>query len=305
MDKKESVNLRVLKRINSDIAELGKNIDDLNNNGIFWHIDEDNMREIFFVITGPEGTPYAYAPFFFKFTFPDNYPLIPPEGKFCTSDGQTRFNPNLYVEGKICLSILGTWSGPSWTPVMTIKTVIISIIGLVMSSEPLRNEPGLESSKKEDIDEYNDVVEFRSMKTAIIAQLNNCQECFKPLYDKIVERFRMDFVKIMAKIDKNLEKFKTPTMVKPRYGACALIDYVSLKNDMIELGRKFGCEIIPEKKVEEPKSEVMPSQKVGETEQITPKMSASNFEVGLEVEYMGNKYVIQMYKNGRKYWKKN
>jgi hypothetical protein len=27
-----------------------------------------------------------------------------------------RFNPNLYINGKVCLSLLGTWSGPSWNP---------------------------------------------------------------------------------------------------------------------------------------------------------------------------------------------
>jgi hypothetical protein len=29
---------------------------------------------------------------------------------------QVRFNPNLYSDGKVCLSLLGTWSGPGWIP---------------------------------------------------------------------------------------------------------------------------------------------------------------------------------------------
>jgi hypothetical protein len=33
-----------------------------------------------------------------------------------TGGGQVRFNPNLYNCGKVCLSLLGTWSGPSWQP---------------------------------------------------------------------------------------------------------------------------------------------------------------------------------------------
>ena len=28
------------------------------------------------------------------------------------SGGKVRFNPNLYNDGKVCLSILGTWAGP-------------------------------------------------------------------------------------------------------------------------------------------------------------------------------------------------
>lgn len=33
-----------------------------------------------------------------------------------TGNGSVRFNPNLYNCGKVCLSLLGTWSGPSWDP---------------------------------------------------------------------------------------------------------------------------------------------------------------------------------------------
>lgn len=37
--------------------------------------------------------------------------------KFLTTGGGcVRFNPNLYVCGKVCLSLLGTWSGPAWHP---------------------------------------------------------------------------------------------------------------------------------------------------------------------------------------------
>lgn len=308
MEKKSSaINLRVQKRINSDIQELGSNLKELNENGIYWHIDEDNLREIFIVITGQEGTPYANAPFFFKFTYPENYPLIPPEGKFCTSDGETRFNPNLYVEGKICLSILGTWSGPSWTPVMTMKTIIMSIIALVMSSEPLKNEPGWENASKQDIDEYNDVVEFRSLKVGIIDQLTNCQLCFRPMYEQMVERFKMDFMKIMERIERNLEKFKNPVVIKPRYGRQSKIDYSSLKTEMIELGKRLGASLPEPVKVIEPEPKLEPEQitTISVQQQIIPtKMPASGYELGLEVEYKGVNYKVQEFKSGKKYWKK-
>ena len=31
-----------------------------------------------------------------------------------TGDGMVRFNPNLYSDGKVCLSLLGTWHGEGW-----------------------------------------------------------------------------------------------------------------------------------------------------------------------------------------------
>jgi hypothetical protein len=40
-----------------------------------------------------------------------------PQVQFLTTGGGTvRFNPNLYNCGKVCLSLLGTWAGPSWQP---------------------------------------------------------------------------------------------------------------------------------------------------------------------------------------------
>ena len=305
MDKKVvSVNTKVLKRITSDISELGKNIEELNENGIYWHINEDNIKEIYLVITGSEGTPYADAPFLFKFEYPEMYPLVPPVGKFCTSDGRTRFNPNLYIEGKICLSILGTWSGPSWTPVMTIKTVIMSIIALVMNNEPLRNEPGWENAAKNEIDDYNNVIEYQSLRHGIINQLTNCQQCFQPLLGMMIERFKRDFSKIIDRIDRNSERIKGVTIIRPRYGNSGSgfeIDYIKLRKEMIELGERFGVRLEPklieEIKIEEPL--------LFEGKPITPKIPASNFEVGFMIKFEGDSYMVKENKNGKKYWRKN
>lgn len=53
--------------------------------------------------------------FYFTISCPSNYPNEPPKVKFHTTGGGTvRFNPNLYANGKVCLSILGTWSGNSY-----------------------------------------------------------------------------------------------------------------------------------------------------------------------------------------------
>jgi len=59
-----------------------------------------------------------------------------------------RLNPNLYETGKVCLSLLGTWSGEAgenWNPQSSnILQVLISIQGLVLVEEPFYNEPGFE-----------------------------------------------------------------------------------------------------------------------------------------------------------------
>lgn len=60
------------------------------------------------LVTGPSQTPYEKGFFHFFMRLPHNYPIQPPRVKFLTTGGGTvRFNPNLYANGKVCLSILG------------------------------------------------------------------------------------------------------------------------------------------------------------------------------------------------------
>ena len=110
---------------------------------IYYWADEADMRKGKAMMIGPEDTPYEGCPLLFSFLLPDDYPFSPPSVKIMTSDGDTRFHPNLYVTGKVCLSILGTWSGPKWSPVMTLSTVLSSIQSL-LEANPITNEPSFE-----------------------------------------------------------------------------------------------------------------------------------------------------------------
>merc|ERR1719387_1914454 len=98
------------------------------------------------MVVGPEKTPYALVPFFFDLALPAEYPREPPQAHFHAHYvGNERLNPNLYVDGKVCLSLLGTWSGPSWEPQKsTLLQVLVSLQGLVLVEEPYFNEPGHE-----------------------------------------------------------------------------------------------------------------------------------------------------------------
>ena len=63
--------------------------------------------------------------------------------------GGLRINPNLYDNGKVCLSLLGTWSGrgcEKWNPAQsTMLQVLVSIQALILNDKPYYNEPGYES----------------------------------------------------------------------------------------------------------------------------------------------------------------
>eukprot|EP01046_Picozoa_sp_COSAG06_P035838 COSAG06_NODE_3893_length_4797_cov_4.554066_2_plen_148_part_00 len=88
----------------------------------------------------------GHSVFFFDIFLPADYPNTPPSVSYF-SYGE-RLNPNLYETGKVCLSLLGTWSGEAgenWNPQSSnILQVLISIQGLVLVEEPFYNEPGFE-----------------------------------------------------------------------------------------------------------------------------------------------------------------
>ena len=64
------------------------------------------------LITGPDGTPYENGCFIFDILLGGNYNQGPPNVSCKTTKGDRyRLNPNLYACGKVCLSLLGTWSG--------------------------------------------------------------------------------------------------------------------------------------------------------------------------------------------------
>jgi ubiquitin-protein ligase len=135
------------KRLARELATVQS--EEMRKSGIYYWFDEANMRYGRAMILGPEGTPYAYCPLVFEVQFPADYPHSSPAVKILSSDGVTRFHPNLYVQGKVCLSILGTWTGPKWSAVMTISTVLSSIQSL-LEANPIVNEPGYEKLKPEE-----------------------------------------------------------------------------------------------------------------------------------------------------------
>ena len=73
------------------------------------------------------------------------FPQQPPS-VYYLSHGQ-RINPNLYENGKVCLSLLGTWTGRQscelWNPqTSSVLQVLVSIQGLVLCEMPYFNEAG-------------------------------------------------------------------------------------------------------------------------------------------------------------------
>ena len=112
---------------------------------IFVRHGESRLDLMKCTIIGPGGTPYENGVFEFDIYCPVEYPKIPPLVSFKGSDGVHGINPNLYADGKVCLSLLGTWPGEPWKPgESTLLQVLVSLQAMVFCEQPWYNEPGRE-----------------------------------------------------------------------------------------------------------------------------------------------------------------
>jgi ubiquitin-conjugating enzyme E2 O len=116
--------------------------------GIFVRTWESRLDLIRVLMIGPSETPYENAPFIIDFHLSSSYPQQPPWAFFHSwTYGNGPVNPNLYEDGKICLSLLGTWHtderNEGWSPTKsTLLQLLVSIMGLVLVKEPYYNEAG-------------------------------------------------------------------------------------------------------------------------------------------------------------------
>lgn len=159
-----------LTRIKRDLATIYREPPP----GMFVVPDKDDMTKIHALIIGPFDTPYEGGFFHFLLRCPPNYPINPPRVKLLTTgSGTVRFNPNFYKSGKVCLSILGTWSGPAWSPALSLSSLLISIQSL-MTDKPYHNEPGYERERLSgDVRRYNLIIQHETIRVAVLGNLDN------------------------------------------------------------------------------------------------------------------------------------
>lgn len=127
-----------LRRIHKEHKILSTSLPD----GILVRSWESRMDLLRVLIIGPLNTPYELAPFVFDFHFSRTFPQTPPLAHFHSwTGGIGRVNPNLYEDGKICLSLLGTWHAErrneGWSSGgSSVLQVLVSLMGLVLVREP-------------------------------------------------------------------------------------------------------------------------------------------------------------------------
>lgn len=167
-----------VRRLVQDIKEivLDRSLD---GHGIYYEHNMENYMEGHAMVIGPRDTPYEDSFFFFRFEFPANYPYAPPKVTLLNQTrDKVRLNPNLYVEGKVCLSILNTWQGEPWSACQTIRSVLLTLV-TVLNEKPLMNEPGVPEEYR-DHGPYEYIVQYASLHDCLLLPMQRLRQSDAP-----------------------------------------------------------------------------------------------------------------------------
>lgn len=209
-----------VSRLQKEFHILKKSITLNKDASIFFCIQKNNVNKIRFMISGPKKTPYEYGLFIFDMTMGNDFPSNPPKVNFSNNGGK-RFNPNLYDSGKVCLSLLGTWSGEkgeSWNiNTSTFNQLLISIQSQILIDEPYFNEPGYERSIGTDYGnkasvEYNYNIRQYTLDHTICDLLSSNK--YPEFQDIITKYFKFQKPNIIPVLNKWLEEMPTNRTLK-------------------------------------------------------------------------------------------
>lgn len=218
------------KRLARDIQQMLS--DEMKSLNIYYAPDDTNMMKGVALLFGPEGTPYENVPLIFSVEIPSQYPFESPKVLITTSDGATRFHPNLYTHGKVCLSILGTFSGPKWISTMNISTVFKSILSL-LNENPIINEPGWERYTLEDIKarSFAEWVEYSILKHTAMSykRFKHSKDTeWEPFRDMFTEVWPVRWAAIVEKIRARAAERGAQTYTGVPYGMGGTADWPML-----------------------------------------------------------------------------
>jgi hypothetical protein len=222
------------------------------------------------------------------------------------------------TNGKVCGSILNTWSGPEWTTSCTLISVLLSIQTL-LNENPIHNEPGWDTIKKTDIRciNYNNTIAYANLKIAILDMIEHPPYHFEIFKDIMLNHLHKIQFKLEEKIKNNL-KDDHKTLKTEIYSLTIRTDYhdclYRLKEYLKIPINKNNIELFYHSKKEEPKEEPKdepieepieePKETKSKSIRKVPKGNANLFDIGYEKlsENDGKYYIIGLTKTNKKRW---
>jgi len=181
-------NAKRTRRLAQEIVSLNSSLPLSLSSSVFVRASEERLDAMKVLIIGPADTPYANGCLEFDIYFPPTYPTTPMLVNLETTGNRSvRFNPNLYDDGKVCLSILNTWRGrpeERWNPeTSSLLQVIVSIQSLILVNDPYFNEPGYERWRntpagQQASREYDANIRHQMVRWAMIEMLKHPPHAF-------------------------------------------------------------------------------------------------------------------------------
>jgi ubiquitin-conjugating enzyme E2 G1 len=148
-----------LKRLQSEFVQLTKDPN------YFFSINpsEDNFFKWDIMIIGPPDTPFEGGIIHSVMEFTKEYPNRPPTFQFISK----LFHPNVYADGKVCISILHegvdefNYESVSerWNPSHSVNSILMSIISM-LSSPNFESPANIDASKmwRDNFNEYKKII---------------------------------------------------------------------------------------------------------------------------------------------------
>jgi len=206
-------------KFTKDVSKHLDLIRDENSESLYFRSLESRLDLHRFLVIGAPKTIYYNSYFLFDMILPNDYPRQEPKVTMHAFGQST--NPNLYSNGYVCLSLLGTWSGDGvelWdSESSNLLQVAKSIQGLILGvDEPYYNEPGIEMEEKDSAEsvEYSQMALIQSMSI----MLNMVKFVPKEFSSIVRSHFKahcletLEFVKLMQteniQLNKLTERFR-------------------------------------------------------------------------------------------------
>jgi len=226
---------------------------------IEWEDNGENLLKAFSIVCGREDTPYQHGFYAFDFDFGGEYPFVQPRVSYnsigmCipqlknttqfTRDSKVpRVHPNLYKNGFVCLSILGTWRGEGWSSCFNIQSISLELQSL-LDENPITNEPSFENETGELSKIYIFMIRHMNIRVSVIGMLRNTPDKYIPLRHKMIEYFLNHFDSYVKVCDEfKTHKWNKKILTFKLYKWKEYINYDILKDALIKLKTKLEPEL--------------------------------------------------------------
>ena len=130
---------------------------------------------------------------------------------------------------------MGTWSGPKWTSIMDITTVLLTLQSL-LDENPLHHEPGQEKNIGHTNILYNEIIKYESLNTLLLKNYFDTHDSLLDFKDEMKGEIEKVGVENIIKHTKELcERNKDSYATVPIYRINTNLNYSHLSKDIERL----------------------------------------------------------------------